>query len=417
MAEASYDRPCVDDGRRLGAAALALLGPLAATSTTPPAFRLAADLKALYAAPGSPGERWGHGAARVTLADGTKVARESAYRDHPEFVAAASLLLASRDGDDAPLGAWLLSTLPTERAAAAEPVLIDALRQEDRRAAFEAARGLGRIGGAGCLPALRATQRSAASPKSGPRRPGPSPGSRRATKSRGGPGPARSRCPRPFAAGSRGGSKGRKEMGERGRSSELAALGVGWVSIHTWEPRQKALDGPDFTPANARFGLRDLTRPRRERARRWPARALQAAPRDARVGADAARRSRSSAARTPPRSISSSSRPGRKAGSSWAGTTRSRCAPTRTGRHGSSTTASTSSRTPGRPRPRGPTCSAWAASSTGPCYGARPTGAISFVGSAASTTAPSPTRPTSTPTPASGSGTRSISSASPPTSA
>ncbi len=39
---------------------------------------------------------------------------------------------------------------------------------------------------------------------------------------------------------------------------ELSRLGVSWVSIHTWEPRQRALDAPGFSPANPRFGLRDL---------------------------------------------------------------------------------------------------------------------------------------------------------------
>lgn len=237
---------------------MVLLSPLAATSTTPPASRLAADLRALYAAPGSPGERWGHGSAQVTLPDGTRVARESAYRDRPDFVPAATLLLASRAGDDAPLGAWLLSTLPAERAGVAEPVLIDALGQEDGRAAFEAARGLGQIGGTRCLPALRTALRSAASPEVR----AAAAWAARAVAARHqeaqGPWAGDVSLSPAFRRGVSWWFEGKEGDGGSRSFQELAALGIDWVSIHTWEPRQKALDGPDLTPANDRFGLRDL---------------------------------------------------------------------------------------------------------------------------------------------------------------
>jgi hypothetical protein len=235
-----------------------LLGPLAASSTEPPVSRLAADLVRLYAAPGSPGERWSHRQTEVVLPDGRRVARDSAYRDRPDFVPAARLLLASRRGDDAPLGAWLLSTLPPERATVAEPALLEALGREDARVAFEAARALAQVGGKSCVTALRTATQTAGSPEvraaaawaaiavaERHREPRP-------------PWPDQVSLPRKFRRGvSWWASEGRTDGGARS-FRELAALGVGWVSIHTWEPRQKSLEGPDFTAANDRFGLRDL---------------------------------------------------------------------------------------------------------------------------------------------------------------
>ena len=41
---------------------------------------------------------------------GREVPREEAFRDDPDFVSAARLLLSSRADDAAPLGAWLLCT-------------------------------------------------------------------------------------------------------------------------------------------------------------------------------------------------------------------------------------------------------------------------------------------------------------------
>jgi hypothetical protein len=241
-----------------GAAAIALLGPLAVSSTEPATSRLAADLVRLYASPGSPGERWGHGSARVLLPDGTRVARESAYRDRPDFVPAARQLLASRSGDDAPLGAWLLSTVPRERASIAEPVLIEGLKQEDERAAFEAARALGRIGGTGCLPALRAaalTSRQAEVRAAAAWAAGQVAARHRETQETW---PKDVALPRDFRRGISWWFEAAGADGGAASFNDLAALGVDWVSIHTWEPRQMALDAPGFTPANDRFGLRDL---------------------------------------------------------------------------------------------------------------------------------------------------------------
>jgi Glycoside Hydrolase Family 113/HEAT repeats len=241
-----------------GTAAIALLGPLAASSPEPAVSRLATELVRLYASPGSPGERWGHGNARVTLADGTRVVREAAYRDRPDFVPAARLLLASGRGDDAPLGAWLLSTLPRERAAAAEPVLIDALRQDDERAAFEAARALGRIGGPPCLPALRAAARS--SGKAETRAAAAWAASQVAARHHEAQGawPSDVSLPPDFRRGVSWWFEAAGPDGGRHSFHDLAGLGVRWVSIHTWEPRQMALDAPGFAPANHRFGLQDL---------------------------------------------------------------------------------------------------------------------------------------------------------------
>jgi hypothetical protein len=239
-------------------AAIALLGPLAVSSTEPPVSRLAAELRRLYASPGSPAERWGYRPAKVMLPDGTRVARAAAYRDRPEFAQAAALLLASGRDDDAPLGAWLLSTLPPGAASLAEPTLIAALHHPDARAAFEAARALGRIGGLACLPALRLAMSAAGSPEA-----------RAAAAWAADAVAARHHEPRPIGSAHttlpptfrRGVSwwfEVARRDGEAQSFGELAALGVGWISIHTWEPRQRALDAPGFAPVNEHFGLRDL---------------------------------------------------------------------------------------------------------------------------------------------------------------
>ena len=235
-----------------------LLGPLAASSTVPPVVRVAAELRRLYASPGSPAERWGHRRATVTLADGTRVARDAAYRDRREFVPAASVLLGSPTGDDAPLGAWLLSTAPTERHPEAEPVLIEALGQQDARAAFEAARALGRIGGPGCLEALRRATLSSATPEA---RAAAAWAAAMVAARQGKPSPAWPAdvsLPPTFRRGVSWWFEGAGDDAGARSFRELGTLGVGWVSIHTWEPLQKALDAPDFRPSNDRFGPRDL---------------------------------------------------------------------------------------------------------------------------------------------------------------
>ena len=123
---------------------------------------LAAELRGLYGPPQGPEERWWR-RSTVTLADGREVPRASAFRDDPAFVAAALRLLASRSGDDAPLGAWLLGTLPVARRREAEAALTHALAHPDARAAFEAAQALGSIGGRASRAALlRAARESTA---------------------------------------------------------------------------------------------------------------------------------------------------------------------------------------------------------------------------------------------------------------
>ena len=239
-------------------AALGLFGPLAASSTEPPASRLATELDRLYREPGSPWERWGRRRSEVMLADGTRAPRDKAYRDRPEFVAAAALLLASPKGDDAPLGAWLLSTVAESRAAAAEPLLAEALRHPDPRAAFEAARALGRVGRPGCLPALAEAARRTDSAEV---RAAAAWAARALAERRHEATPVPPRdasLPASFRRGvSWWVSEGRRDGGAASFAN-LQALGVRWVSIHTWEPRQRALDAPDFVPENDRFGIRDL---------------------------------------------------------------------------------------------------------------------------------------------------------------
>jgi hypothetical protein len=129
---------------------------------SPPALdpeRLADAVRELYAVP-LPGERWRR-LAIVRMPDGTQVPREQAYRSDPEFVRAARVLLSSRTGDDAPLGAWLLATALEGRWAEVEPVLVDALVSGDERVVFEAVEALARRGGAPCRRPLVVLARSA----------------------------------------------------------------------------------------------------------------------------------------------------------------------------------------------------------------------------------------------------------------
>ncbi|HEX9203303.1 MAG TPA: hypothetical protein VF964_05025, partial [Vicinamibacteria bacterium] len=113
-----------------GALALALLplavGACRARAGDRDALALADDLRRLYGPSPEPGERWRR-RSTARLPDGREVPREQAFRDHPRFPAACRLLLESRQGDDAMLGAWLLGTLPDGREPEAEPVLEEAL--------------------------------------------------------------------------------------------------------------------------------------------------------------------------------------------------------------------------------------------------------------------------------------------------
>jgi glycosyl hydrolase family 113/HEAT repeat protein len=240
----------------------------------PEAAALAAELKKLYAPVAGPGARWRARATLVRLPDGREVRRDEAYRDAPRFPDACRLLLGSREGDDAPLAAWLAGTLPAARAREATTVLIEALDNDDSRAAFEAARALERIGTSPALPALeRAAQRAgapevrtaarlaleeirgreSADPKDPPE-PSPRPWP---AESPAVPGPPAG-LPPSFA---RGVSWWWSESGpDAGATSfrRLRALGVTAVSIHTWDPRQRSLQDPALAEPGHRFALRNL---------------------------------------------------------------------------------------------------------------------------------------------------------------
>ena len=227
--------------------------------------RLAAELRSAYEAPARPSARWRRRPA-VRLPDGREVPREEAYRDDPAFVPAARRLLASRAGDDAPLGAWLLGTLPEARRAEAEPVLAEALVHRDPRAAFEAAVALASSGGKDALGPLTRAARTASSDEVKTaaawatvevgRRSGVPAGSAAPGLAPGGAAlPA-------LAPGFRRGvswwmSEGRSDAGEAS-FRRLASLGVSWVSIHTWDPLQRGLDEPVFARPDRHFGFRDL---------------------------------------------------------------------------------------------------------------------------------------------------------------
>jgi hypothetical protein len=234
--------------RALLTAVATVLAVLPAAAPRPRAADLlAATLRGLYAESARPGERWRRRSV-VRLPDGRELPRELAYRDDPRFAGAAGRLLASRAGDDAPLGAWLLGSLPPGRAGEAEPLLLGALRHPDPRAAFEAVQALARLGtprGRAALLRLASEAapddvRTAAAWASG-RVPAP---------------------PRGLAFGFRRGvSWWMSETGaDAGASSfrRLASLGVTWVSIHTWDPLQRGLHDPVLAEGDRHFGFRDL---------------------------------------------------------------------------------------------------------------------------------------------------------------
>jgi hypothetical protein len=168
------------------------------------------------------------------------------------------MLLASPEADDAPLGAWLLGTLPAFESDRAEPLLIGTLRHPDRRVAFEAARGLGAVGGEAALGALERAASESPSPEvrtAGAwaaarvaeriRRPTPPPS-------------GEARLPADFF---RGVSWWMSESGDDAGAASFHALrdlGVRWVSIHTWDPRQRDLDDPELALPRGRFGIANL---------------------------------------------------------------------------------------------------------------------------------------------------------------
>jgi hypothetical protein len=229
------------------------------------ALRLAAGLRQLYGGSAQPWERWGRRSV-VRLSDGREVPREAAYRDDPAFVPAARALLASRGGDDAPLGAWLLGTLPEARRPEAETALVEALTHTDERAAFEAAVALAEMGGTASLDALRQAAASASPVEVRAaagfaltevcRRTGvPTPLPARASTRQ--PDVARALAPGFRRGVSWWMSEGRADSGQAS-FRRLAALGVTWVSIHTWDPLQRGLDEPVFARPDRHFGFRDL---------------------------------------------------------------------------------------------------------------------------------------------------------------
>src|SRR6266508_1481431 len=232
----------------------------------PPSARgraLADDLRRLYGPSPEPGERWRR-RSTARLPDGREVPREQAFRDHPRFPAACRLLLESRQGDDAMLGAWLLGTLPDGREPEAEPVLEEALGSRDGRAAFEAALALERIGGRGPLLALEGAARWSALPET---RTAAQVALERAGRTLG-PGGDLAGDPPAGAAPAglppaflRGVSWWFSEAGsDAGAAScrRLATLGVTWLSIHTWDPLQRGLHDPLLAEPGQRFALRGL---------------------------------------------------------------------------------------------------------------------------------------------------------------
>jgi hypothetical protein len=240
---------------------LVLFLAAAASPPVPEAETLAWTLRDLYPDRVEPWERWRRRPI-VQMPDGREVPRDEALREDPAFVTAAEHLLGSPRGDDAPLGAWLLGTVEPDRRAEAEPVLAGALSHPDHRAAFEAAMALAETGRAGSRLALARAASEAAS--------------------------AEVRWAAAWAAGEvvRRGETGMtvalpeddsvvalgpefrrgvswwlsEGRGDDGRASfqRLAALGVTWVSIHTWDPLQNGLHDPVLASRSRRFGVGNL---------------------------------------------------------------------------------------------------------------------------------------------------------------
>jgi len=238
--------------------ALSFLPFVWATDSRPAEIMQLADtLRALYAVPQGPGERWRH-RRWVELPDGTRVERERAYRDHQHFIPAATTLLASGRGDDSPLGAWLLGTISLEKAGEVEPILRGALAHSDPRTAFEAARALASIGGRDSVPALLGVSRTA--PSETIRAAASWAAEHINVRVRRSAGNLRipGRLPSAFR---RGVSWWHEERGQDGGVSSfemLASLGVEWVSIHTYDSLQRSVDNPEFGQPARGYGLRDL---------------------------------------------------------------------------------------------------------------------------------------------------------------
>lgn len=242
--------------QRAGAAAagLSLGRAAAARAATLDADGLAAELRALYARAGAAWERWGASPPPVRLPDGRELPRELAFRDHPLFVAATRRLLASAQAGDAALGAWLLGSAPASARAEAARAALEALSSRHPLAAFEAARALSRVGDiatagqlAGRLPGL----------PEGPVRSAAAAALERLTGAA-----ASTRGASPFSeAFGRGACwwyEGLDDDGGAASFAELRALGVDWVSIHTWDPLQRAPDDPRLIEPRRVHAPRDL---------------------------------------------------------------------------------------------------------------------------------------------------------------
>ena len=241
---------------------LVLVLPVAASPPATETETLAWALRDLYPDSIEPWERWRRRPV-VRMSDGREVPRDEAHREARTFVAAAEHLLESSTGNDAPLGAWLLGTVDPARVLEAEPALLEALSHPDHRAVFEAALALAEIGGERSRAALARVAQGASSAEV---RAAGAWSAREVGRRLGQENPPnqtrRDVAVTPLARAFRRGvswwlSEGR---GDDGRSSfrGLAALGVTWVSIHTWDPLQNGLHDPVLAPRSRRFGVRDL---------------------------------------------------------------------------------------------------------------------------------------------------------------
>lgn len=240
---------------------MALLGLRGSGDAGPDVSRLAAVLRELYARPPDPWERWRHARPAVRLPDGREVQRDAAYRDDLLFTEAAAALLDSPEGDDAPLGAWLLGT--ARPGAGAGSVLVRALAHPDRRAAFEAARALAAVGNPAALPPLEDAARWKGAAEV---RAAAAWAAEQVAERHGRPCPIADARPRTPEGFHRGVAWWRSEAGaDAGAASfaRLASLGVDRVSIHTWDPLQLAVDGPRLArpPRGLAFrGLPEIVR-------------------------------------------------------------------------------------------------------------------------------------------------------------
>lgn len=248
-----------------------------ARASDPETDALVGELRQLYGPSTAPWERWRR-RQMVRLPDGREVAREQAFRQDAHFPGACRVLLASRSGDEASLGAWLLGTVPPSRAAEVEPVLIEALGSADAKAAFEAVLSLERVGDRTAVPPLERAASSGATPELRTaarlaieeierRRPGRADDVRNevpadvprvsAIVAAAAPSGAPALAP----SFRRGVSWWWSEAGADGGASSfrgLRALGVTWVSIHTWDPLQRGLHDPVFAEARHPFVLGNL---------------------------------------------------------------------------------------------------------------------------------------------------------------